>query len=297
MKSINQYINEALKVKAKGHNVYFVYNTQELADFLPSRYDKNTGTLNLESLSFIQADLDRDLQFRIFYPINKFMVNNNVKRVIVSNWEFGKIESLYNLFIGCFYLEEIIGLRSWDTSNIKNFSGLFSYCENIKDLSGIEKWNVSNCKNFKRMFYRCRQLQSIDLSKWMISDNITEIEEMFAGCFGLTKINGIEKWDMSNCRRFYGLFNSCKKLKSLDLSKWKIRPNNTQKMFMGCTSLTSIGDISNWDFSYDIDTEDMFNGCGKLELDMSMCKMNISVSKVRMFKDANKKIKKPNFKP
>ena len=78
MKSINQYINEALKVKAKGPDVYFVYNTQELAEFLPSRYDKNTGTLNLESLSFIQANLDRDLPFRIFYPINKFMINKKV---------------------------------------------------------------------------------------------------------------------------------------------------------------------------------------------------------------------------
>lgn len=296
MKSINQYINEALKVKAKGPDVYFVNNNQDLADFLPSRYDKKTGILNLESLSFIHAELEPNMPHRIFAPINKFIINNNIKYINVSDWEFGKVKSLYNLFNGCYHLEEIIGLGSWDTSNIEDFGGLFAYCNNIKDLSGIQKWDVSKSKRFRQMFYRCQNLQSIDLSNWIVSNNMMLISEMFCGCIRLTTINGIEKWDVSNCRDFSGLFSGCKNLKSLDLSKWKIHPTYTQRMFNGCTTLTTIGDVDKWDLSQVIDCTDMFMSCENLNLDMSMVPIYIGVIKVRMFKNANKKIKKPKFK-
>ena len=81
-----------------------------------------------------------------------------------------------------------------------------------------------------------------------------------------------------------------------DLSNWKLQPRLTKQMFANCVNLETIGNVSNWDFSNNLDTSDMFVNCEKLELDMSMVPMNISVSKVRMFKDANKKIKKPKFK-
>lgn len=297
MKSITTYITEKLKIKRNSSDIHYIKDTDDFEQLIKNHFNEKTGHLELSNISFSEAELIQGRSYSIFEALRKFIRgNDNLKSINVTNWDFGKVDMLNHLFAYAYHVEEIIGLDTWDVSNIVSMSGLFTACPMLTEIKGIEYWDVSNCKTFMDMFDNCSRLKTLDFSNWVLPDKMMNISSMFARCFNLTEIKGLEKWDVSAVRSFEQTFAGCKKLKQLDLSNWKLQPRLSQKMFANCVNLETIGDVSNWDFSNNLDTSDMFNNCEKLELDMSMVPMNISVSKVRMFKDANKKIKKPKFK-
>ena len=297
MKPIATYITEKLKIKLNSSDVHYIKDTDDFAQLIKKRYNEKIGYLDLSNISFSKAKLVQGRSYTIFEPLrNIIRGNDNVKSINVTNWDFGKVDMLNYLFSYAYRVEEIIGLDTWDVSNIVNMTGLFNACTLLTEIKGIEYWDVSNCKTFMDMFDNCTRLKTLDFSNWILPDKMMNISSMFARCFKLTEIKGLEKWDVSAGRSFEQTFSGCKQLTKLDLSNWKLQPRLTKQMFANCVNLETIGNVSNWDFSNNLDTSDMFVNCEKLELDMSMVPMNISVSKVRMFKDANKKIKKPKFK-
>lgn len=297
MKTLNNYIIEKLKIKRNSSDVHYIKDTDDFEQIIKKRFNVKIGYLDLSNISFSKAEIVQGRSYSIFEPLRDLIRgNNNLKSINVTNWDFGKIDMLNYLFSSAYHVEEFIGLDTWDVSNIVNMTGLFTGCTMLTEINGIEYWDVSNCKSFMDMFDNCTRLTTLDFSNWILPDKIMNISSMFARCFNLTEIKGLEKWDVSAARSFEQTFAGCKKLKRLDLSNWKLQPRLSQRMFANCVSLETIGDVSNWDFSNNLDTSDMFVDCENLELDMSMVPMNISVSKVRMFKDANKKIKKPKFK-
>lgn len=297
MKSITTYIYEKLKIRRNSSDVHYIKDTDDLEQLIKKRFNEKTGYLDLSNISFTKATLVQGLSYKIFEALRNFIRgNDNLKSINVTNWDFGKVDMLNYLFGYAYHVEEIIGLETWDVSNIVSMTGLFDACPMLTELNGIEYWDVSKCKTFMGMFDNCARLKRLDFSNWILPDKISNISSMFARCFKLTEIKGLEKWDVSAVRSCESIFAGCKQLKELDLSNWKLQPRTSQRMFANCVNLETIGNVSNWDFSNNIDTSDMFVSCEKLELDMSMVPMNISVSKVRMFKDANKKIKKPKFK-
>ncbi len=93
------------------------------------------------------------------------------------------------------------------------------------------------------------------------SAGITNMADMFSLCKYLTtcniNIDTSKVTDMSNM--FYG----CSSLSSLpDISKWDTgNVVNMGSMFEGCLSLTSLPDISKWNTSNVTNMGDMFNGC------------------------------------
>lgn len=300
MKSINTYIIEKLKVKGSNNkDKYFIKNYNDFCEYITKHYDKDKKYLDMSNISFDRAILDDVIPSRITVPMREFIRENKVETIDVSNWEFNNVPKLImNLFSSSHSLRNIIGLDTWNVSHVTRLDNIFLGCSMLTDLSDIEDWDVSSCVSFEHMFDGCTRLKKLDLRYWKLPNVVKNITSMFARCTNLEEIKGLDKWNINNSLANYdSVFAFCRKLKELDLSNWRPKLSRSEKMFCDCRELTTIGDISNWDFSYDINTTDMFNGCGQLELDMSMCKMNISVTKVRMFKDANKKIKKPKFKP
>ena len=299
MKSLDTYIFEKLKIRK--NKVFYVTDEDSFEDYINKQYDSNNKYLNLQNISFELYD-DKDnthkpvyQQYIIHKLVGIFIYKNNVRTVDVSNWKFGNYISLSELFDGCYNLINIIGLDTWDVSNIKTMNGLFGGCSKLKDLSDIKYWNVSSCNNFFRMFDYCTVLSELDLSGWTLPNKMSNIRKMFARCNKLKQLKGIENWNVESVEYPEDMFVGCTLLKELDLSKWKLKPRSTIRMFSNCYSLETIGNVSNWDFSDNLNTTDMFNGCRKLILDMSMLTMNVSVTKIRMFKDANTKIKKPKI--
>ena len=70
---------------------------------------------------------------------------------------------------------------------------------------------------------------------------LSGIIKMFQNCPKLTTIVGIEDLDTSNCASTESMFEGCRSLTSLDLSKWNLQKMESfYGMFLGCTNLVSV---------------------------------------------------------
>lgn len=85
-----------------------------------------------------------------------------------------------------------------------------------------------------------------------------------------TAINGLELIDVSNCTNLEMCFNSCRKVKALNVGNWNVsNVKSMPSMFCYCFELTTL-DVSNWDISSCDTVYQMFCYCQKLtSLDLS----------------------------
>ena len=92
----------------------------------------------------------------------------------------------------------------------------------------------------------------------------------FYNCYALTSIEGIELLDTSNVVSMYGMFGSCNKLTSLDVTGFDTRKvTNMQDMFASCYALTEL-DVSGFQTDRVTNMRGMFMSCSKLtSLDVS----------------------------
>ena len=86
--------------------------------------------------------------------------------------------------------------------------------------------------------------------------------------------------DVSNidsfCDKNVGLFSGTK-FKHINISYWNVsNVTDMSRMFCGCESLKSVGDISNWDVSSVENTSNMFYDCKKLKSVVDISKWDVS---------------------
>ena len=91
------------------------------------------------------------------------------------------------------------------------------------------------------------------------------ISELFSGLSNCTSMN-LERLDTSKVKHMFGVFSGCSSLTNLDgLSEWNTSGVTKMiRMFSGCSSLTTPGDISGWDISNVSYMSYMFYGCSSL---------------------------------
>lgn len=91
------------------------------------------------------------------------------------------------------------------------------------------------------------------------------ISELFSGLSNCTSMN-LERLDTSKVKHMFGVFSGCSSLTNLDgLSEWNTSGVTKMiRMFSGCSSLTTPGDISGWDTSNVSYMSYMFYGCSSL---------------------------------
>ena len=72
----------------------------------------------------------------------------------------------------------------------------------------------------------------------------------------------IKLFEINTITTMYCMFYGCSSLSSLpDISKWDTKNvNDMSYMFYGCSSLSSLPDISKWELNKNLETEDMFEG-------------------------------------
>ena len=107
--------------------------------------------------------------------------------------------------------------------------------------------------------------------------------------------------DVSNidsfCDKNVGLFSGTK-FKHINISYWNVsNVTDMSRMFCGCESLKSVGDISNWDVSSVTDMTYLFLNCKSFNKDIS--KWNVSNVRYNLAMFYNCPIKdeyKPKFK-
>jgi len=99
-----------------------------------------------------------------------FVNLSNVKRLDLSNFDFGKVRTTNNMFSQNFSLEEILFGNMGSTSLLKN---MYS------------------------MFYRCKKLESLNLCAFDTS-GVTNMQNMFYETFSLTGVYVGDGWTMAN---------------------------------------------------------------------------------------------------
>lgn len=188
------------------------------------------------------------------------------------------------LFRSCSNLTDISGLENWDMSGAKALSnhnylhvyGFFEDCSKLSDLTPLSGWNVGNSEYFQRMFYGCSSITDLTpLSNWDLSSAI-DIGGMFYNCKGLETLAGLELWNIANVKTsfeknsgsniYHGLFRGCTKLTDISaLADWDTgNIGSFQFMFAGCTSLTDLTPLTDWDVSGASSLAAMFYGCTML---------------------------------
>ena len=106
----------------------------------------------------------------------------------------------------------------------------------------------------------------------------TSLEQFFSSCSTLETISGLEYLNTANVKYMSGMFFDCKKLSSLDLSKFNTeKVTDMRGMFYNCSTLTSL-DLSNFNTEKVESMMGMFFSCSALtSLDLS----NFNTKKVR----------------
>ena len=210
----------------------------------------------------------------------------------LRNWNTSKAKSLLSMFNSCKLLTNIKILENWNVSNCNEFSFMFYGCENLSNIKALENWNVSNGKNFERMFSGCniydiKPLEKWDVSKgynfkYMFSDchcitdfkplekwnvmNATYLNGLFAE-FNISNLNFLQNWNVSKCKDFSFMFESCEKLKDLKpIQNWDVSKGQYfYNMFDGCHLLSDLQPIENWDISNGEIFNQMFKDCKSIK--------------------------------
>lgn len=202
MKSINNYISEALIKKDTKINIYnyFPKNIHELRKIIEERLEDNpNANLNDIDVSKITSFCDTT---RGKYKDRGLFEDLDPHKIDISNWDVSNVTSMRHAFFDCHNLECDVSM--WNVSNVTTMSNMFHDCWLFDcDLS---RWKVTNCESFFGMFVRCYEFLGKGLDKWDIS-NAEDVAHMFNGC---NKLNiNLSNWRINAIEEWHNMFNKC----------------------------------------------------------------------------------------
>ena len=271
----NKIINDIYRIIAR---------LNDLKDNLINYYDIILNIIN----NFNKEKINYEILYNINHIDNKDIIkdiNNIIKENNIKN-KFAKLYNLYHkmnnsitivhnntkscrdirLFSECFVDNNIKNcIMIIDNKEYKLFEK-FNVQDYKKDKIIIKLKGINNITNMSGMFGGCYYLSSLpDISKWN-TINVNNMSGLFRNCELLSSLPDISKWNTSNVKDMNLMFECCKSLSSLpDISKWDIiNVNNISQMFRYCKSLISLPDISRWDISNVKDMNLMFSNCESL---------------------------------
>ena len=156
MKSIKNYINEALKINSKSKVIktynYFPKTKEELIDIINERIESEGNECDLNDIDTSKIK-DMSGLFDRFTDFNGD----------ISRWNVSNVTKMYYMFAHSKFNGDI---SKWNVRNVKNMAGMF-YASIFN--SDISDWDVSNVKCMDLMFSDAAFNQ--DISKWKISDD------------------------------------------------------------------------------------------------------------------------------
>ena len=164
-------------------------------------------------------------------------------------------------------------------------SQLYSKLTKITNLAYVD---TSNVTNMWKMFDRATSLSELDVSSWNTS-NVTNMSQVFQGCLSLTSLD-LSRWDVSKVTTMRQLVFSNASLGEMsitsigDVSNWDT--SNVTDMgsaFAYCSSLRTVN-VTNWDTSKVTTFNNMFYKCSSLtELDVSKWNTSSATNMSQMF--------------
>ena len=120
-----------------------------------------------------------------------------------------------------------------------------------------------------KWFRGCQDLTNIEGIKYLNTENVTNMDGMFQNCKSLTTLD-LSRFDTKNVTDMSGMFYACLALTTLDIANFDTKNvTNMSHMFTDCYTLTTL-DVSNFDTQNVTNMSGMFWGCAALTtLDVS----------------------------
>lgn len=195
-------------------------------------------------------------------PVNGYTFQNQTSLLGIEYLQFNKmINTMANMFDGCTNLKNI-NTTDWDTTSVTDMKYAFNNCSSLTSLD-TSQFNTDLVTDMSYMFSGCSKLTSINVSTFK-TNLVTNMESMFGGCEKLENLD-ILHFNTSNCSNLSLMFANCLRLTTLDLSSWSTNNVNIiSKIFLNCSGLTLL-DISNFNIGENVNVNQAFNGCDKLE--------------------------------
>ena len=154
----------------------------------------------------------------------------------LTNFNTSKVTNMYRMFMDCNKLINI-NLSSFDTSNVKNMAAMFAYCYDLisLDLTNFDTSNleiISDAANFSYgssginshsvggMFEDCTSLTELKFGPNFNTSKVTNMNALFMANYKLTSLD-LSTFDTSNVTTMIGMFDDCRKLKTIYIgSNW-----------------------------------------------------------------------------
>ena len=262
MKTINLYINEALRVKAGtkvaagAKKTEFPTSQSELIALIRDIIEKNNFENLKNKISLNHIDVSKISNFTGLFAMPESSGMDALRRsfnksnIDIDGKDYKYFQENMTVFYNCEKISDSIfpfDISEWDMSNAEDISFMFAGVEIDCDLSN---WNVSNVKNMIGTFAAGEPL--FDISGW----NVSKVEDM-SFLFYYSDFDGdISKWDVSNVKQMNGTF--CFSTFDEDISKWNVK-NVVSMQYMFRRSYFN-SDISKWDVSNVENMQSMFSG-------------------------------------
>ena len=153
-----------------------------------------------------------------------------------------------------------------------NFKGYKWHEHKEKVKKVIFDESFSNCHCIKSTDYWFSDFTKLTLIKGLNNldtSKVTNMHSMFESCRSLRSLD-VSRFDTSKVTNMGSMFCNCSSLRSLDVSGFDTsKVTSMEWMFLGCRSLQSL-DVSGFDTSRVKDMRSMFSGCSSLQsLDVS----------------------------
>ena len=233
-------------------------------------FDDATKTLTFkyeekETLGTNEYKLNRGTSFPAWCDLHKSEIT---KAVFAPSFAEARPTTCAYWFGSCKKLKNIEGIEFLNTEKVKDMRGMFYECICLENLD-LSKFDTKKVTNMRNMFYNCQKLKTLDLSSFE-TDMVTNMESMFYNCILLNTLKLTNKFNTQNVEDMCSMFNSCKELKTINLSGFDTQNvEDMSKMFNLCKSLESL-DLSNFNTQKVTLMDNMFNQCLQLtSLDLS----------------------------
>lgn len=199
----------------------------------------------------------------------------------LSSFNTSNVTTMYAMFMNCSNLE-ILDIRNFDTTNVTEMRYMFSLCYELREL------RLDNCSNdtINKIItsdgFPTGAILDVTRKIYVNPDNIGNLEAPNGWVFVDSDGNEIVPKEPEIYQVGYYRDNS-------EITEATTMVNSTHtdlsNMFNGCTNLTTINNIEQWDTSNVTTMNDMFYGCYNLfSLDLSSFNTSNVITMGFMFK-------------
>ncbi|WEV46420.1 BspA family leucine-rich repeat surface protein [Bifidobacterium sp. ESL0690] len=140
----------------------------------------------------------------------------------------------------------------WKTGMTFNMQDMFDVDPGLTTITGLDHWDTSAVTDMAGMFrtdvYGHSQLRSIgDLSGWDMS-NVVYTSDMFDENLNLTDVGDLSGWNLKSAKIAEWMFSNTSISTLGDVSNWGMgNVTDMQGIFAGMKNLTALPGIKNWD--------------------------------------------------